>query len=65
MNREERMDKEAEIHSLESSVKIWKEVSMPKFKASIEYFKKEIVNGKKEIARLETEIAKKKAALGE
>jgi hypothetical protein len=57
------MEAEAEIHAMESNVKVWKEVSIPKFITSIKYFAKELADGEIEVARLECKIAAKKKEL--
>jgi hypothetical protein len=64
MNREARMEKMSEIHSLERSVKIWEETSIPKFKDSIKYFANELAKGEIEVARLKAQIAIMKKELG-
>jgi hypothetical protein len=58
-----RINLESEIHSLERNIKIWEEVSIPKFKASIAYFTDELVKGSVEVALLNAEIAVKKTEL--
>lgn len=62
-SRDKLMNKEVEIHVLENNVKIWRETSIPMFKASIEYFAKELAHGEIEAARLECEIASRKKEL--